>query len=112
MWRSLRCAPGTSRSLERRCSSCCFSASSREESTIGSLHAQLRRGAGGELQLARRMENRGLITRSFSKDDARIRFLKLTPRGEKRLTGIVIALEGERSRLLELIESLDGKDAR
>ena len=53
-----------------------------EKATIGSLHRQLHRGQSAVTQLARRMENRGLITRELSKDDARIRFLKLTPRGE------------------------------
>ena len=84
----------------------------REKNTIGSLHRQLHRGQSAVTQLARRMENRRLITRELSKNDARIRFLKLTRRGEQRLTDAVIALEGERSRLLELIAALEKADGR
>jgi DNA-binding MarR family transcriptional regulator len=84
----------------------------KEENTIGSLHRQLHRGQSAVTQLARRMENRGLITRELSKHDARIRFLKLTSRGDQRLTEAVTALEGERARLLELTASLDVGDGR
>jgi DNA-binding MarR family transcriptional regulator len=79
----------------------------KEKNTIGNLHRELRRGQSAVTQLARRMENRGLITRELSRDDARIRFLKLTRRGETTLTEAVIALEAERSRLSKLITGLD-----
>lgn len=84
----------------------------REENTIGRLHKQLHRGQSAVTQLARRMENRGLIGRELSKEDARIRYLKLTKRGDERLTDAVVALEGERARLVALIENVDGGQDR
>jgi DNA-binding MarR family transcriptional regulator len=78
----------------------------RDQATIGNLHKELRRGQSAVTQLARRMENRGLITRELSRQDARIRFLKLTERGRERLTAAVIALEEERSSLLDVARRL------
>ena len=80
----------------------------KEEATIGKLHKELDRGQSAVTQLARRMQNRGLITRELSEIDARVRFLKLTKRGEKRLSDAVTALEEERARLFLLIKQLDG----
>lgn len=84
----------------------------REEATIGSLHRELHRGQSAVTQLARRMENRGLITRELSREDARVRYLKLTKRGADRLTDAVTALEEQRSRLLAMIKELDGSNDR
>lgn len=83
----------------------------KEQATIGSLHRELHRGQSVITQLARRMENRGLITRELSRQDARIRYLKLTKRDADRLTNAVAALQEQRSRLLTMIKDLDGADS-
>jgi len=85
--------------------------SPREEATIGNLYKSLHRGQSAVTQLARRMENRGLIARELSKQDARVRYLTLTKRGEQRLGDAVTALGGERSRLLSLLRQLGRDDA-
>src|SRR5690242_5727770 len=54
----------------------------KEQATIGNLYTALHRGQSAVTQLARRMENRGLISRELSSSDARVRYLKLTKRGE------------------------------
>jgi len=84
----------------------------KEQNTIGLLHEQLGRGQSAVTQLTRRMENGGLLTRELARDDARIRYLKLTRLGKARLTDAVAALEDERARLLELIDSVDGGQSR
>jgi DNA-binding MarR family transcriptional regulator len=55
------------------------------------------------------LENRGLIARELSTEDARVRFLKLTRRGEQRLGDAVTALSGERSQLLSLLGQIEGR---
>jgi DNA-binding MarR family transcriptional regulator len=57
------------------------------------------------------MENRGLISRELSRSDARVRYLRLTKLGERRLSDAVVALKGERGRLLDLVAGL-GSAAR
>ncbi len=83
----------------------------KEQATIGNLYAALHREQSAVTQLARRMENRRLITRELSSSDARVRYLKLTSRVERRLSDTVIALKGERDRLLGLVSKLDGAAA-
>jgi len=78
----------------------------REEVTIGNLHQQLHRGQSAVTQLARRMQNKGLIGRELSESDARVRYLTLTKKGRRRLSEAVTALEGERSRLLGLLRGI------
>jgi DNA-binding MarR family transcriptional regulator len=78
----------------------------KEQATIGNLYTALHRGQSAVTQLARRMENRGLIRRELSSSDARVRYLKLTKRGEERLAAAVDALQGERDRLLDLVAGL------
>ena len=78
----------------------------KEQATIGNLHNALHRGQSAVTQLARRMENRGLIRRELSATDARVRYLKLTKHGERQLGEAVVALKGERDRLLDLVASL------
>lgn len=84
----------------------------REQATIGQLCAALHRGQSAVTRLARRLENQRLITRELSKSDARLRYLKLTKRGEERLTAAVESLREERSRLRNLVEELDGRPAQ
>ena len=78
----------------------------KEQATIGSLCRALRRGQSAVTQLARRAENGGLIRREISNRDARVRYLKLTEEGQRRLAGAVADLSEERARLLELLGGL------
>ena len=86
--------------------------SAREDATIGRLYRSLHRGQSAVTQLARRLENRGLITRHLSRQDARIRYLELTKRGETRLRDAVTALEDDRSRLRAIVKRLDSANGR
>lgn len=79
----------------------------RHQATIGQLHQELHRGQSAVTQLARRMQNKGLISRQLSESDARVRYLTLTKRGERRLSDAVSALKGERARLLGLLHAID-----
>lgn len=65
------------------------------------------RRQSGVTQLARRAENLGLVRRELSRDDARVRYLRLTRRGEERLTKAVANLGRERARLLSILAELD-----
>ena len=78
----------------------------REEATISNLHQTLQRGQSAVTQLARRMQNKGLISRELSDSDARVRYLTLTRKGERRLSAAVTALQGERTRLLALLREI------
>jgi DNA-binding MarR family transcriptional regulator len=75
--------------------------------TIGDLHQGLVRRQSGVTQLARRAENLGLVKRELSRDDARVRYLRLTRRGEERLTKAVANLGRERARLLSILAELE-----
>ncbi|HZQ64036.1 MAG TPA: MarR family transcriptional regulator [Gaiellaceae bacterium] len=67
------------------------------EATVGKLAERLSIGQSAATQLARRAENLGLIGRTVSASDARVRPLHLTEEGERRLAGAVAALEHERT---------------
>jgi DNA-binding MarR family transcriptional regulator len=77
------------------------------ERTVGRLCGALLRRQSAVTQLARRAENVGLIERQLSKEDARVRYLDLTPEGERRLTATVSALGAERLRLLTMLGEID-----
>lgn len=57
-------------------------------------------------QLVRRVEDAGLLTREVSPKDARVRYLKLTRRGETRLAAAVADLAEERTRLASVLVQL------
>ena len=59
--------------------------STRDEATVSRLAEQLSIGQSAATQLVRRAEDRGLLTRAVSRQDARIRLLRLTSEGEARL---------------------------
>jgi DNA-binding MarR family transcriptional regulator len=54
----------------------------------------------------RRVEDAGLLRREVSNDDARVRYLRLTKRGERQLTRAVTDLREERSRLAAVLGQL------
>ncbi len=70
--------------------------------TVGELHRALARRQSGVTQLVRRVENLGLVSRELSDQDARVRLLRLTEEGERRLARTVARLRMERARLLAI----------
>jgi len=78
------------------------------EATVGRLGRRLSIGQSAATQLARRAEDLGLIERTISRSDARVRPLRLTEEGERRLAGAVAALGTERATLRELLGAKPG----
>ena len=60
-----------------------FIRASEGRATVGGLTRSLQLGQAGVTQLVRRAENLGLVRRELSQTDARVRFLRLTPEGER-----------------------------
>jgi DNA-binding MarR family transcriptional regulator len=69
--------------------------------TIAQLADALELAHSSTTQLARRAEDSGLIQRRVAAHDARIRYLSLTPEGERRLTNAVRDLRDERTQLAD-----------
>jgi DNA-binding MarR family transcriptional regulator len=76
------------------------------EATVGRLGERLSIGQSAATQLARRVEDLGLIERTVSPRDARVRPLRLTPEGERRLAGALAGLEEERTTLAAVFAEL------
>jgi DNA-binding MarR family transcriptional regulator len=76
------------------------------QATVGRLAPQLHIGQSAATQLARRVEDAGLIERTVSKRDARIHPLRLTAEGERRLAAVVEELAGERGTLARALDEL------
>lgn len=73
-----------------------------EAVTVGGLATTLDVALSTVTQLVRRAENLRLVRRELSETDARIRYLTLTKKGERRLAAAVLELREDRSRLLNL----------
>ena len=69
------------------------------EATVGRIGERMCIGQSAATQLARRVEDLGLIERSVSPRDARVRPLRLTQEGERRLAGALGALAKDRAAL-------------
>jgi DNA-binding MarR family transcriptional regulator len=78
----------------------------RPGATVGELAALLYLASSTVTQLVRRAEDLRLIRRELSDRDARIRYLRLTDEGERRLAAAVTELGVERTRLVELLADL------
>jgi DNA-binding MarR family transcriptional regulator len=76
--------------------------------TVGDLAAELYLAKSTVTQLVRRAENLRLVRRELSDHDARIRYLRLTEEGERRLAAAVLELGSERDRLVSLLADADG----
>jgi DNA-binding MarR family transcriptional regulator len=76
------------------------------QATVGRLGERLSIGQSAATQLARRVEDLGLIERTISPRDARVHPLRLTPEGERRLAGALTGLEKERRTLAEALAEL------
>jgi DNA-binding MarR family transcriptional regulator len=74
-----------------------------EEATVGKLARQLHVGQSAATQLARRVENAGLIERTVSPRDARVHPLHLTAEGERRLAAMAEELANERTALADAL---------
>ena len=69
------------------------------EPTVGKLGERMCIGQSAATQLARRVEDLGLIERTVSPRDARVHPLRLTEEGERRLAGALSALSREQTVL-------------
>jgi DNA-binding MarR family transcriptional regulator len=76
------------------------------EATVGKLGERMCIGQSAATQLARRVEDLGLIERGVSPRDARVRPLRLTPEGERRLAATLAGLAGERTALASTLAPL------
>jgi DNA-binding MarR family transcriptional regulator len=74
-----------------------------ERSTVTELSERLQLAQSTVTELVRRAEGVGLIEREPSPRDGRVAYLRLTPEGERRLTGAVAELGPERTRLSRLL---------
>jgi DNA-binding MarR family transcriptional regulator len=74
--------------------------------TVADLAETLELAQSSTTQLVRRAEDSGLITRTVATHDARVRYVRLTPEGERRLTDALTALRSERAYLGEVSRRL------
>jgi DNA-binding MarR family transcriptional regulator len=76
------------------------------EATVGKLARQLHIGQSAATQLARRVEDAGLIERTVSPTDARVHPLRLTAEGERRLAAAAADLAKERTALAAAVDEI------
>jgi DNA-binding MarR family transcriptional regulator len=74
--------------------------------TVTELASVLQLAKSTVTQLVRRAEDLRLVRRELSDRDARVRYLRLTAEGERRLRAAVADLHDERARLVELVGRL------
>ena len=74
--------------------------------TVGGLAEALGVAQSSVTQLVRRAEDAGLLHREVSSADARVRYLRLTKKGERTLARAVAALTPERATLSEIVARL------
>ncbi len=77
-----------------------------ERATVSELTVALGVAQSSVTQLVRRAEDAGLVRREVSSTDARVRYLRLSRRGERRLAKAVAELHEERTRLAEIVSQL------
>ena len=69
--------------------------------TVSDLATKLLLAKSTVTQLVRRAEDLRLVRRELSDRDARIRYLRLTHEGERRLAGVVTELADDRVKLID-----------
>jgi DNA-binding MarR family transcriptional regulator len=79
-----------------------------ERSTVTELSRRLQLAQSTVTELVNRAEESGLVTREQSGVDGRVAYLRLTAEGERRLQNSFTALETERQRLRDAVETLQG----
>lgn len=84
------------------------SADSSESSTVTELAERLQLAQSTVTELVGRAEDAGLVEREPSSADGRVAHLRLTQKGEQRLSRAFTSLESERKHLLSALTSLDG----
>ncbi|MCU1310753.1 MAG: transcriptional regulator, MarR family [Candidatus Angelobacter sp.] len=77
------------------------------EPTIANLAERMQLAHHSMVELVDRITEKGLATRTRSSEDRRNTWVKLTPKGEKMLTGISVLTYAElQTRFIELLDSL------
>ena len=76
------------------------------QATVGGLSRSLLLGQSNVTQQVRRLENEGLVRRVLSRTDARVRYVRLTREGERRLAGAVSELMDDRDALIAALDLL------
>ncbi len=71
--------------------------------TVNDLAVAYKLAPSSATQLVRRAENLRLIRRELADHDARIRYLRLTEEGQRRLTNAAAELHEERAKLINLL---------
>lgn len=74
--------------------------------TVSELTSALGVAQSSVTQLARRAEDAGLLRREVSPSDARVRYLRLTRHGERKLAQAVAELGEERTQLAAILSEL------
>lgn len=74
--------------------------------TVSALRGSLDLAQASITQLVRRAEDAGLLSRDVSDADARIRYLRVTASGQKRLAAAVSELSEERKQLAEILKDI------
>lgn len=74
--------------------------------TVGDLAVAFQLAPSSATQLVRRAENLRLIRRELADHDARIRYLRLTDKGQRRLANAVAELGEERTKLVALTRNV------
>lgn len=75
--------------------------------TVGSLCRSLQLGQSNVTQQVRRTENLGLVRRELSATDARVRYLRLTAEGERRLARALMELREDREALRQALAEIE-----
>lgn len=75
-----------------------------DQATVGRIAEQMSISQSAATQLVRRAEDAGLLERSISRVDARIRPLNLTVEGERRLRETATIMAEERALLAQALE--------
>ena len=74
-----------------------------KQPTVNDAAAALKLAPSSAAQLVRRVENLRLVRRELADHDARIRYLRLTTEGRRRLAKAFAELGEERAKLISLI---------
>lgn len=77
-----------------------------KRATVSELTDTLGVAQSSVTQLVRRAEDAGLVRREVAATDARVRYLRLSQQGERKLARAVAALHEERTRLAEIVSQL------
>jgi len=83
-----------------------------ERATLGELAERLALAPSSITELVARSEALGLVRRELDPSRRRVVFVAVTPEGDRRLSGVVDELEGERAALAEIVAKLAAEPRR